>query len=115
RSLSLAATLSGLFAGVTEPALYGLILRYRKLMPLVLISGAIGGVIIALFNVKLYTFVFNSIFSIPSYSPMVGYAIGLGASFAAATILAFIFGTEGKKSRSRREKKKGNGSYTCHY
>src|SRR5699024_11976669 len=77
--------------------LYGLILRYRKLMPLVLISGAIGGVIIALFNVKLYTFVFNSIFSIPSYSPMVGYAIGLGASFAAATILAFIFGTEGKK------------------
>jgi len=97
RSLSLAATLSGLFAGVTEPALYGLILRYRKLMPLVLISGAIGGVIIALFNVKLYTFVFNSIFSIPSYSPMVGYAIGLGASFAAATILAFIFGTEGKK------------------
>src|SRR5699024_2227274 len=52
RSLSLAATLSGLFAGVTEPALYGLILRYRKLMPLVLISGAIGGVIVALFNVR---------------------------------------------------------------
>src|SRR5690625_920934 len=104
RSLSLAATLSGLFAGVTEPALYGLILRYRKLMPLVLISGAIGGVIIALFNVKLYTFVFNSIFSIPAYSPMVGYAIGLGSAFAAGTILAFIFGTEGKKKAVKAEK-----------
>jgi len=103
RSLSLAATLSGLFAGVTEPALYGLILRYRKLMPLVLISGAIGGVIVALFNVKLYTFVFNSIFSIPAYSPMVGYAIGLGTAFAAGTILAFIFGTEGKKKTVKAE------------
>lgn len=97
RSLSLAATLSGLFAGVTEPALYGLIMRYRKLMPLVLISGGIGGIIVALFGVKLYTFVFNSVFSIPAYSPMAGYAIGLAAAFAAGTILAFIFGTEGKK------------------
>ncbi|MCG5103181.1 beta-glucoside-specific PTS transporter subunit IIABC [Oceanobacillus alkalisoli] len=106
RSLSLAATLSGLFAGVTEPALYGLILRYRRLMPLVLISGAVGGIIVALFNVKLYTFVFNSIFSIPAYSPMVGYAIGIGTAFAIGTILAFIFGTEGKKKEVETEETK---------
>lgn len=97
RSLSLAATLSGLFAGVTEPALYGLILRYRKLIPLMIISGGIGGIIIALFDVRVFTFVFNSLFTIPAYSPMVGYTIGVGAAFASATILAFIFGTEGKK------------------
>ena len=108
QSLSLAATLSGLFAGVTEPALYGLILRYRKLMPLVLISGAVGGIIVALFNVKLYTFVFNSIFSIPAYSPMVGYAIGIGTSFAIGTILAFIFGTEGKKKEVEAEEETKN-------
>ncbi|WP_257350190.1 beta-glucoside-specific PTS transporter subunit IIABC [Pseudalkalibacillus decolorationis] len=97
RSLSIAATLSGLFAGVTEPILYGLILRYRKLIPLLLVGGAIGGAIVATFDVRVSTFVFNSLFTIPAYSPISGYVIGIGASFLAATILAFIFGTEGKK------------------
>lgn len=96
RSLSFAATLSGLFAGVTEPILYGLILRYRKLLPLLFISGAIGGAIVATFDVRVFSFVFNSIFTIPAYSPMVGYMFGIGAAFISATILAFIFGTTGK-------------------
>ncbi|UOQ94760.1 beta-glucoside-specific PTS transporter subunit IIABC [Halobacillus shinanisalinarum] len=109
RSLSFAATLSGLFAGVTEPILYGLILRYRKLMPLVLIAGAIGGAIMATFGVKLYTFVFNSIFTIPAYSPMFGYVVGIGISFIAGTILAFIFGTTGKKKQTESKEKEHEG------
>lgn len=103
RSLALAGTLSGLFAGVIEPILYGLALRYRRLMPFVLISGAIGGGIIALFDVRVSTFVFQSIFSIPAYSPIVGYVIGIGTVFAVGTILAFIFGTEGKKKTIKAE------------
>lgn len=43
RSLALAGTLSGLLAGVIEPILYGLVLRYRRLIPLMLLSGALGG------------------------------------------------------------------------
>lgn len=96
RSLSFAATLSGLFAGVTEPILYGLILRYRKLIPLLLIAGAIGGAIVASFDVRVFAFVFNSVFTIPAYAPIVGYIIGIGAAFISATILAFVFGTTGK-------------------
>lgn len=103
RSLSLAGTFSGLFAGVIEPILYGLILRYRRLIPLVLISGAVGGVIIAIFDVRVSTFVFQSIFSIPTFSPMIGYAIGIGAAFTTGTILAFIFGMEGKKKTIEAE------------
>jgi len=110
RSLSLAATLSGVFAGVTEPILYGLILRYRRLIPLVLISGAIGGGIVAMFNAKMMSFVFNSFLTIPAYSPMVGYAIGVGAAFVAGTILAFIFGTEGKKRTVKTEKEMEMGA-----
>lgn len=115
RSLSLAATASGLFAGVTEPILYGIILRYRRLMPILLVSGAVGGVIVALFDVRLTTFVFNSIFTIPAYSPAVGYAIGIGTSFVIGAILAFIFGTEGRKKKVESEEKtkeemKTNGS-----
>ena len=100
RSVSFAATLSGLFAGVTEPILYGLILRYRKLLPLLFISGAIGGAIIATFNVKVFGFLGNSIFTIPAYTPTAGYSIGIAVSFITATILAFIFGTTGKKKQN---------------
>lgn len=97
RSLSFAATLSGIFAGVTEPILYGLILRYKKLMPLLLVSGAVGGAIIALFDVRVYAFVFPGFLTIPAFTPTLGYIFGIGASFVLATVLAFIFGTEGKK------------------
>ena len=100
RSLSFAATLSGLFAGVTEPILYGLILRYRKLLPLLFISGAVGGAIIATFDVRVFAFVFPGFFTIPAFSPTVGYIIGIGVSFILATILAFIFGTTGKKKQN---------------
>lgn len=103
RSLSLSATLSGLLAGVTEPILYGLILRYRKLIPILVASSAVGGVVIALFDVRVSTFVFNSVFTIPAYTPTVGYAFGVGAAFATGAILAFIFGTEGKKKTVENE------------
>ena len=103
RSLSFAATLSGIFAGVTEPILYGLILRYKKLMPLLLVSGAVGGAIIALFDVRVYAFVFPGFLTIPAFTPTLGYIFGIGASFVLATILAFIFGTEGKKKAVETE------------
>lgn len=104
RSLSLAGTFTGLFSGVIEPILYGLILKYRRLIPLVLISGGVGGVIIASFKVKLFTFVFQSIFTVPAYTPIIGYFIGIGTAFATGTILAFIFGVEGKKKIVSKEK-----------
>ncbi|MDM8101661.1 beta-glucoside-specific PTS transporter subunit IIABC [Oceanobacillus oncorhynchi] len=96
RSLSLATTLSGLFAGVTEPILYGLILRYKRLIPIVLVSGGVGGVIIALFNVRVSTFILNNIFTIPVLTPTTGYVLGIGASFITAALLTFIFGIEGR-------------------
>lgn len=97
RSLSYAATMSGLLAGITEPILYGLILRYRKLIPLLFIASAIGGAVVASFNVKVYSHVFNSILTIPAFSPIGGHIFGIGVAFITATILAIIFGTEGKK------------------
>lgn len=104
RSFTFAATMSGLLAGVTEPILYGLILRNKKLVPLMLISGAVGGAMIAIFGVKISTFVFNSIFTIPNYTPTLGYVIGIGSAFAVAAILAFLFGSEGKGKKIETNK-----------
>ena len=42
-------------------------------------------------------------FTIPAYSPTLGYIFGVGAAFIAGTILAFIFGTEGKRKEVKTE------------
>lgn len=92
KSLSLSSSMSGLLAGVTEPVLYGLILRYRRLIPLMVIASVVGGVIVGIFDVRVSTFVFNSVLTIPSYEPTIQYTIGVGVSFVLAAVLAFIFG-----------------------
>lgn len=99
KSLTLGATLSGVLAGVTEPIIYGVIMRYRRLIPIMVIAGVIGGAIVAMFDVRIFTFVFNSVLTIPAYTPMVKYAIGVGVAFLVGTILSYLFGYENKKAK----------------
>ncbi|MGE8081558.1 beta-glucoside-specific PTS transporter subunit IIABC [Peribacillus loiseleuriae] len=97
KSLTLGATLSGVLAGVTEPIIYGVIMRYRRLIPIMVIAGVIGGAIVATFDVRVFTFVFNSVLTIPAYQPPVQYAIGVMIAFLVGTILTFVIGYEKKK------------------
>ncbi|MGM0218605.1 beta-glucoside-specific PTS transporter subunit IIABC [Enterococcus sp. AZ126] len=86
--------LTGLFAGVTEPIVYGLILRYKRLLPIVAISGAIGGAICGVTGVTMNAYVFHNIFSIPVYTPKVGYFIGVGAALITGAVLTYFFGVK---------------------
>ncbi|MBZ5750253.1 beta-glucoside-specific PTS transporter subunit IIABC [Metabacillus rhizolycopersici] len=98
KSLTLGATISGVLAGVTEPIIYGVIMRYRRLIPIMVIAGVVGGAIVAMFDVRVFTFVFNSVLTIPAYTPLVKYALGIGVAFIAGTILSYLFGYENKKT-----------------
>ncbi|WP_086315392.1 PTS system, beta-glucoside-specific IIA component [Enterococcus sp. 7F3_DIV0205] len=86
--------LTGLFAGVTEPIVYGLILRYKRLLPIVAISGAIGGAICGVTGVTMNAYVFHNIFSIPVYTPKLGYFIGVGSALIAGAVLTYFFGVK---------------------
>ncbi|MBO0439892.1 beta-glucoside-specific PTS transporter subunit IIABC [Candidatus Enterococcus ikei] len=86
--------LTGLFAGVTEPIVYGLILRYKRLLPIIAISGAIGGAICGVTGVTMNAYVFHNIFSIPVYTPKIGYFIGVGAALIAGAVLTYFFGVK---------------------
>lgn len=92
RSLSLSATISGILAGVTEPILYGIILRYKRTIPILVIASAVGGGLVGLFGAKMTSYAFNSVLTIPAYAPIPQYVIAITAAFATATILTFIFG-----------------------
>ncbi|MFC9712368.1 beta-glucoside-specific PTS transporter subunit IIABC [Paenibacillus sp. NPDC056933] len=104
RTLAGSTSLTGLLAGVTEPIVYGLILRYKRVIPIVVIAGAIGGAINGHFGVKMTAYVFHNIFAIPVYTPTVVYVIAIACSFAVAAVLTVMFGYESKTKETTSEK-----------
>jgi PTS system beta-glucosides-specific IIC component len=101
RTLKAAAgssTLTGLLAGVTEPILYGIVLRYKRLLPLMIGAGAVGGGILGFFNVAATSFILQSVFAFGAYD-QIGYAIfGSFVSLVLGTILVLVFGYGESKS-----------------
>ncbi|MGL5435946.1 MAG: PTS transporter subunit EIIC [Lachnospiraceae bacterium] len=103
KGLASSGAIAAIF-GITEPTVYGVTLPLKKPFIAGCIGGAIGGAIIALFNVK--TFAFSaSIFIIPNLisniegvesSVIVG-VIGFAVAFVIAAVLTFILGFEKKK------------------
>ncbi|WP_440116432.1 beta-glucoside-specific PTS transporter subunit IIABC [Paenibacillus sp. QZ-Y1] len=104
RTLAGSTSLTGLLAGVTEPIVYGLILRYKRVIPIVVIAGAIGGAINGHFGVKMTAYVFHNIFAIPVYTPTLVYVIAIACSFAVAAVLTVMFGYESKTKDTVSEK-----------
>ncbi|GFG42569.1 PTS beta-glucoside transporter subunit IIBCA [Streptococcus canis] len=83
RQVALAAGISALLAGITEPALYGVTLKFKKPLYAVMISGGLVGAFIGFVNIASYTFVVPSIIGLPQYINPAG-----GANFTNAVIAA---------------------------
>ena len=109
KALAASTLLPGLLSGVTEPILYGLILRYKRTIPYVAIAGVIGGGVSGLAGAKASTLALPSALSIPIYSPLMAYVISILAALAIATILTVIFGYEDKKRIEVKETKVESG------
>jgi PTS system beta-glucosides-specific IIC component len=105
KALAGPATVTGLLAGVTEPIIYGLIMRFRRTIPIVVIAGAIGGALNGVFQTKMTAFAFHSLLSIPVFTPVLQYAIGIGTGFGLAFLLTLMFGFENKPVRADSQRK----------
>ncbi|HFU0845732.1 TPA: glucose PTS transporter subunit IIA [Streptococcus agalactiae] len=92
RQVAFAAGLSALLAGITEPALYGVTLKFKKPLYAAMISGGLVGAYIGLVNIASYTFVVPSIIGLPQYiNPQGGNNFSNAVIAAIATIiLTFI-------------------------
>lgn len=67
REVASAASISALLAGVTEPALYGVTLKYRKPLYAAMISGGITGLFMGIVNLKAYAFAVPSVIALPQF------------------------------------------------
>jgi PTS system beta-glucosides-specific IIC component len=87
------ALAAGLLGGISEPSLYGIHLRFKRIYPLMLVGCLVGGVIIGLGGgVKTSAFVFTSLLTIPAFDNIPLYATAVGAAFFTAMILVIIYG-----------------------
>lgn len=105
RQTATGAAVSGLLGGISEPSLYGVVLRYKRVFPLILVPAVIGGALISMLGVKSYAFAFTSLLSIPAMQPWGLYALGLAVAFFGGMAGVLVFGYDSKTSKKAVDEK----------
>ncbi|WP_448631107.1 glucose PTS transporter subunit IIA [Cellulomonas soli] len=91
RQTATGALVAGLLGGISEPSLYGIHLRFKRIYPRMLVGCLTGGLIIGIFGgVNTSVFAFTSLLTIPVFEPMPLYAIAVAAAFAVSMALVII-------------------------
>lgn len=109
KNMALSAGITGIF-GITEPAIYGVNLRFKKPFICGCIAGAIGAVVGSFFNIAYYAYaglpglltVVNAITPNNSKS-IIGMLIGAAISFFGAIILVHVIGFGEKETEEKNE------------
>ena len=107
RQTASGALAAGLFGGISEPSLYGIHLRFKRIYPLMLTGCVVGGLVIGIGGgATTNTFVFTSLLTIPVFTPMPVYGLGILAAFATAFLMVVFFDYRTKEQKAvAREKK----------
>ncbi|HGA1286836.1 TPA: beta-glucoside-specific PTS transporter subunit IIABC [Streptococcus suis] len=110
KQIAFAAGFSALFAGVTEPALYGVTLKYKKPLYAAMIGGGLAGLFVGLTGVKAYLFAVPSLIALPQFiyseaaSNITNAMITAAISIIVTFILAYFLGIDGETSTVNLEK-----------
>ena len=107
RQTASGALAAGLFGGISEPSLYGIHLRFKRIYPLMLTGCVAGGLVIGIGGGAItHTFVFTSLLTIPVFSPMAVYGLGIAAAFFTAFLMVVFFDYRTKEQRAEARAKK---------
>lgn len=95
RSEALSIGFGCIFAGVSEPAIYGINLRFRKPMIGVMAGGAVGGVIAGIMGAKAYVMGYSTILALPIFQDTVlAMLIGIIVCIVVSVVVTYILGFE---------------------
>ncbi|MHC9533256.1 glucose PTS transporter subunit IIA [Dellaglioa sp. L3N] len=100
KQIASAASISALLAGVTEPALYGITLKYKRPLYASMIAGGITGLFMGIMHLKSFAFAVLSIISMPQFvsktdgQNIYTAVIVLVASFIISFVLTYLFGID---------------------
>ena len=112
KNIALSAGVTGIF-GITEPAIYGVNLRFKKPFICGCIAGAIGEVVGSFFNIAYYAYaglpgLLTVVNSITPDNPksIIGMLLGAAISFFGAIALVQIVGIGEKETNEEKQDKK---------
>ena len=107
RQTASGALAAGLFGGISEPSLYGIHLRFKRIYPLMLTGCVVGGLVIGIGGgATTSTFVFTSLLTIPVFTPMAVYGLGVAAAFFTAFLMVVFFDYRTKEQKAEARAKK---------
>src|SRR6478735_5751649 len=95
RQTATGALAAGLLGGISEPSLYGIHLRFKRIYPRMRVGCFVGGLIIGTGSLILglpdgvttNAFVFTSLLTIPAFNPIGLYAIAIAGAFFTSMFL----------------------------
>lgn len=99
RSECFSLAIGCIVAGVTEPAIYGVNLKYRRPMYGVMAGGFVGGFIASLLGAKAYVMGYSNVLALPIFQQTaMAMVIAIIAAIATSAIVTFILGIDEKKA-----------------
>ena len=107
RQTASGALAAGLFGGISEPSLYGIHLRFKRIYPLMLTGCVVGGLVIGIGGgATTNTFVFTSLLTIPVFTPTAVYGLGIAVAFFTAFLMVVFFDYRTKEQKAEAREKK---------
>lgn len=101
KSYALSCALTIAFAGITEPAIYGVAVKLKRPFIAAIIGGTIGGAVMGFMQVSSNAFVFGGLTTLPAFigGNFTWAIIGLAICFFSSAILAYVLGFEESREK----------------
>ncbi|MQS75261.1 glucose PTS transporter subunit IIA [Companilactobacillus halodurans] len=101
RSECISLAIGCIVAGVTEPAIYGVNLKYRRPMYGVMAGGFVGGFIASLLGAKAYVMGYSNVLALPIFQKTImAMVFGIIAAIATSAVVTFILGIKEEPSKN---------------
>jgi PTS system beta-glucosides-specific IIC component len=98
RATAGASLIASLVGGVTEPALYGLVLRFKRVLVAEVVGAAAAGLVLGLFQVSAQGLALAPLLGAPLFTPLAGYLLAFVVGVSVTTAIILWRGYEGAKS-----------------
>ncbi len=98
KALAFGYVVSAILGGVTEPGLFGCIMRFKRTIPCMVVGGVVSGLLAAIFGLTLGMPGSNSNFLVflgyvtPGMDNLIKFGICFVVAFVVSAVLAFMFG-----------------------
>lgn len=96
KQIAFSSTLPAVLSGISEPIIYGIFFVYQRVFAYAIIMAGVSGAVGGLFGVKA-TQLAGGIFTIPTYTPVLGYVVEILVAFLGTAALVLIFGIGNEK------------------